>query len=78
MQQFKKKLKNASKDTPQVLCSANSQLNKEETLSVESALAEQMGSTITDKAIKYEIEDVSDEALKKEGLFMPYCKGGNA
>lgn len=38
MQQFKKKLKNASKDTPQVLCSANSQLNKEETLSVESGM----------------------------------------
>ena len=38
MQQFKKKLKNASKYTPQVLCSANSQLNKEETLSVESGM----------------------------------------
>ena len=38
MQQFKKKLKNASKDAPQVLCSANSQLNKEETLSVESGM----------------------------------------
>ena len=38
MQQFKKKLKNAPKDTPQVLCSANSQLNKEETLSVESGM----------------------------------------
>ncbi len=38
MQQFKKKLKNASKDTPQVLCSVNSQLNKEETLSVESGM----------------------------------------
>ena len=38
MQQFKKKLKNAPKDTPQVLCSANSQLNKEETFSVESGM----------------------------------------
>lgn len=38
MQQFKKKLKNTPKDTPQVLCSVNSQLNKEEILSVESGL----------------------------------------
>ena len=38
MQQFKKKLKNTPKDTSQVLCSVNSQLNKEETLSVESGL----------------------------------------
>ncbi len=38
MQQFKKKLRNTPKDTSQVLCSVNSQLNKEETLSVESGL----------------------------------------
>lgn len=38
MQKFKKKLKNTPKDTSQVLCSVNSQLNKEETLSVESGL----------------------------------------
>lgn len=38
MQQFKKKLNNTPKDAPQVLCSVNSQLNKEEILSVESGL----------------------------------------
>ena len=38
MQKFRKKLKNTPKDASQVLCSVNSQLNKEETLSVESGL----------------------------------------
>ncbi len=38
MQKFKKKLRNTPKDTSQVLCSVNSQLKKEETLSVESGL----------------------------------------
>lgn len=38
MQQFKKKLKNTPRDASQVPCSVNSQLNKEETLSVESGL----------------------------------------
>lgn len=38
MQKFKKKLKNTPGDTSQVLCSVNSQLNKEETLSVEIGL----------------------------------------
>ena len=38
MQQFKKKLKNTPRDASQVSCSVNSQLNKEETLSVESGL----------------------------------------
>ena len=36
MQKFKEKLKNTPKDASQVLCSVNSQLNKEETLSVQS------------------------------------------
>jgi hypothetical protein len=36
MQKFKEKLKNTPEDTSLVLCSVNSQLNKEETLSVEN------------------------------------------
>jgi len=55
MQKFDLKLKNTPKDAPQVLCSVNSSLNKDQSLSVKNKVLE----------LNNKLEKIVNKSIKK-------------
>ncbi len=73
MQQFKEELKNIPTDASQVCSSINSQLNREETLSVESKVLSLNNGDVNQSGNTQSFKNIKVFVISKQGLPLMPC-----